>query len=94
MKPTTIALVFAAATLSGAALAQTVAPQPAPAAQRAAPPDKYGPPIHARTPSAAIKQPETTGTAPKSLSPGASANTPSGLQPGPLPAPQDRRQRQ
>ena len=87
----TIMLGLAAATLSGAALAQTVAPAPAPAAQQAAPPDKYGPPIQAKTPTTAIKQPENTGTAPKSLSPGTGADTPSGLQPGPLPAPQDRK---
>jgi hypothetical protein len=91
MKRWTIVLGLTAATLSGAALAQTVAPQPAPAAQQAAPPDKYGPPIHAKTPTANVKQPETTGTAPKSLSPDNGANTPSGLQPGPLPAPQDRK---
>ena len=91
MKRWTIVLGLTAATLSGAALAQTVAPEPAPAAQQAAPPDKYGPPIHARTPAAAIKQPETTGAAPKSLSPDHGADTPSGLQPGPLPAPQDRK---
>jgi hypothetical protein len=91
MKRWTIVLGLAAATLSGAALAQTVAPEPAPAAQQAAPPDKYGPPIHARTSTANIKRPETTGSAPKSLSPGTGADTPSGKQPGPLPAPQDRR---
>lgn len=92
MKRWTIMLGVAAATLSGAALAQTVAPEPAPAAQRAAPPDKYGPPIHAKTPTANIKQPETTGAAPKSLSPSTGADTPSQRQPGPLPMPQDRRQ--
>jgi len=83
----------AATTLSGAALAQPVAPQPAPAAQRQAPPDKYGPPIHARTPTAEIKQPETTGSQPKELAPGDGANTrlPS-QQPGPLPAPQERKE--
>jgi hypothetical protein len=91
MKRWTIVLGLAAATLSGAAFAQTVAPSPAPAAQQTAPPDKYGPPIHAKTPTAAIKRPETTGAAPKSLSPGTGADTPSGKEPGPLPMPQDRR---
>jgi hypothetical protein len=57
-----------------------------------APPDKYGTPIHAKTPSAKIKQAETTGSAPKSLSPGTGADTLSGKQPGPLPMPQDRKQ--
>lgn len=92
MQRWTMMLGIAAATLSSAALAQAVAPQPAPAAQQMAPPDKYGPPIHAKTPSAKIKQPETTGSAPKSLSPGTGADTPSGKQPGPLPMPQDRKQ--
>jgi hypothetical protein len=92
MKRWTIVLGLAASTLSGAAFAQTVAPAPAPAAQQTAPPDKYGAPIHARTPTAKIKQPEaTTGSAPKSLSPGTGADTQSGQQPGPLPMPQDRR---
>ena len=82
---------LAAATLSSGALAQTVAPAPAPAAQQVAPPDKYGAPIDAKTPTANIKQPEATGSAPNSLSPGTGAETPSGKQPGPLPAPQDRK---
>jgi hypothetical protein len=89
MKPWTIVFGLTAAILSGAVLAQTEAPQPAPAAQRMAPPDKYGPPIHARMPTANIKRPETTGSAPKSLSPG-SGKSPE-QQPGPLPMPQDRR---
>ena len=92
MKSLTIVLGLTAATLSGAALAQTVAPEKAPAAQQAAPPDKFGPPIHARTPEAAVKRPETTGDAPKSLAPDAGANTPSQKQPGPLPMPQDRKE--
>jgi len=92
MKQWTIVLGVAVAALSGSALAQSAAPAPAPAAQQTAPPDKYGPPIHAKTPAASIKQPETTGEAPKSLSPGEGANVQPKMQPGPLPAPQDRRQ--
>lgn len=91
MKHSLIVLGVAAAALSGAASAQTVAPEKAPAAQQMAPPDKYGPPIHATTPTANIKKPETTGDAPKSLSPDAGASTPSQQQPGPLPMPQDRK---
>jgi hypothetical protein len=90
MQRWTIVLGLAAATLSGTALAQTVAPERAPAAQQAAPPDKFGPPIQARTPAANIKRPETTGAAPKSLSP--DAGKPPAQQPGPLPAPQDRKE--
>jgi hypothetical protein len=90
MKHWTIIVGLAGATLSAAALAQPVAPQPAPAVQRQAPPDKYGPPIQAKTPAAKIRQPETTGSAPKSLAPGDGADA--RPQPGPLPAPQDRKE--
>ena len=86
----TIMLGLAAATLSSAALAQTVAPAPAPAAQQVAPPDKYGAPIDAKTPTANIKQPEATGSAPNSLSPGTGQSTTP--QSGPLPMPQDRKE--
>ena len=66
----TIALAVAALVAPVAATAQAVAPEPAPPAQQAAPPDKIGPPLHERqTPSATIKQPETTGDAPKQLAP-------------------------
>jgi hypothetical protein len=54
-----------------AAEAQAVAPEPAPPAQRAAPPDKIGAPLHAKEPPAArIRRDETTGVAPKELAPG------------------------
>jgi hypothetical protein len=50
------------------AAAQTVAPEPAPPAQQAAPPDKIGPPLHAtQGPAAKVRREETTGAAPKGL---------------------------
>jgi hypothetical protein len=53
-----------------AVVAQNVAPEPAPPAQQAAPPDKVGPALHQKqTPSAKIKLEETTGAAPKELKP-------------------------
>ncbi len=48
-----------------------VAPEPAPPAQRQAPPDKIAPPMHVKSP---IK-PETTGQEPKKLKPGKDQNT-------------------
>jgi len=66
----TIALVVAALVGPVAATAQNVAPEPAPPAQQAAPPDKVGEPLHARQPpSANIKRPETTGAAQGELKP-------------------------
>ncbi len=60
----------AAALLAAPAVAQTVAPEPAPAAQQAVPADKVGPPLHATQPPVAnIKHDETTGAAPKELKP-------------------------
>ena len=60
----------AAAVLTAPAVAQTVAPEPAPAAQLAVPADKVGPPLHEKqTPAASIRHDETTGTAPKELKP-------------------------
>jgi hypothetical protein len=57
--------------LTAAAAAQPVAPERAPPAQQAAPPDKFGPPLHEKqTPAAKIKRDETTGAAPKDLAPG------------------------
>ena len=64
------AIAAAAALLAAPAAAQTVAPEPAPAAQQAVPADKVGPPLHEKqTPAASIKQSETTGAAPKELKP-------------------------
>ncbi|HXD46964.1 MAG TPA: hypothetical protein VN655_17710 [Pseudolabrys sp.] len=52
------------------AAAQTLAPEPAPPAQQAAPPDKIGAPLHAREiPAAKVRGAETTGAAPKELKP-------------------------
>lgn len=66
----TTALAVAACVGPAAASAQAVAPQPAPAAQQAAPPDKIGPPLHAkRPPTANIRRPETTGAEPHELKP-------------------------
>lgn len=62
---TGFALGFAVAAV--AALAAPVAPEPAPAAQQAAPPDKIAPPM--KLPPRALK-PETSGEANKELSPG------------------------
>jgi hypothetical protein len=60
----------AAAVLTAPAVAQIVAPEPAPAAQQAVPADKVGTPLHEKqTPTAKIKQAETTGAAPKELKP-------------------------
>jgi hypothetical protein len=60
----------AAALLAAPVSAQTVAPEPAPAAQQAVPADKVGPPLHQKqTPTANIKRDETTGAAPKELKP-------------------------
>ena len=73
----------AAALLAAPAAAQTVAPEPAPAAQQAVPADKIGPPLHEKqTPAASIKQSETTGAAPKELKPshGDDAINPSKLE--------------
>ena len=70
MQRWTIVLGLTAATLSGAALAQTVAPEKAPAAQQAVPADKIGPPLHEKQmPTAKIDRSETTGAAPKELKP-------------------------
>jgi hypothetical protein len=57
---------------SPAIAAGPVAPEPAPPAQRQAPPDKIAPPMQIRTP--AVK-PETTGEAAKELKPGDPQNT-------------------
>ena len=66
----TIALAVAALVGPVAASAQAVAPEPAPAAQQAAPPDKVGPPLHAKEPPTAnIRRQETTGAAPHGLKP-------------------------
>jgi hypothetical protein len=75
-------IAFAAALLASLpAAAQRVAPEPAPPAQQAAPPDKVGPPLHpAQTPSAKIRRPETAGAAPKELKPSHGAETPAQLQ--------------
>jgi hypothetical protein len=60
--------IFAA--LTAPAVAQTVAPEPAPAAQQAVPADKIGPPLHEKTtPTAEIRRTETTGAAPTELKP-------------------------
>jgi hypothetical protein len=56
---------------SPALAAGPVAPEPAPQAQRSAPPDKIAPPMQVKSP---IK-PETTGEAPKELKPGEGQNT-------------------
>lgn len=62
---------FAAMTLVALpAAAQTVAPERAPPAQQAAPPDKIGAPLHAKeVPAAKVRGAETTGAAPKELKP-------------------------
>ena len=66
----TIALAVSACVGPLAATAQTVAPQPAPPAQQAAPPDKIGAPLHERqSPAANIRRPETTGAEPHELKP-------------------------
>ena len=66
----TVALAVAALVGPVAATAQNVAPEPAPPAQQAAPPDKVGEPLHERQPPAAqIKHPETTGAAQGELKP-------------------------
>jgi hypothetical protein len=58
------------AALSAPAVAQTVAPEPAPAAQQAVPADKVGPPLHEKqTPTSKIEHAETTGASPKELKP-------------------------
>jgi hypothetical protein len=49
-----------------------IAPEPAPSAQRQAPPDKIGPPV--QLPPNSLK-PETTGEAPKELKPDDRQNT-------------------
>ena len=49
-----------------------VAPEPAPPAQRQAPPDKIAPPMQIKSPAA---KPETTGQEPKELKPGDGQNT-------------------
>jgi hypothetical protein len=68
--PWVIAFAAAAFLVSLPAVAQSVAPEPAPPAQQAAPPDKVGPALHHKqTPSAKIKRDETTGAAPKELKP-------------------------
>ena len=81
-------LIAAVALLAAAmsATAQTaVAPEPAPAAQRAVPADKIGPPLHAKeAPTAQIKHAETTGAAPKELKPShGDAATPENLEKDP-----------
>ena len=66
----TVALAVAALVGPVAAMAQNVAPEPAPPAQQAAPADKVGEPLHERQPPAAqIKRPETTGAAQGELKP-------------------------
>ena len=57
---------------SPALAAGPVAPEPAPQAQRSAPPDKIAPPMQLK--SQPLK-PETTGEAPKELKPGEGQNT-------------------
>jgi hypothetical protein len=56
---------------SPALAAGPVAPEPAPPAQRLAPPDKIAPPMQIKTPM----KPETTGESPKELKPGEGQNT-------------------
>ena len=57
---------------SPALAAGPVAPEPAPQAQRSAPPEKIAPPMQVKTP---VVKPETTGEAPKELKPGDPQNT-------------------
>ena len=56
---------------SPALAAGPVAPEPAPPAQRQAPPDKIAPPMQIKSPT----KPETTGESPKELKPGEGQNT-------------------
>lgn len=68
MRPGLWAMAFALVAFPAAA--QTVAPERAPPAQQAAPPDKIGAPLHAReVPAAKVRGAETTGAAPKELKP-------------------------
>jgi hypothetical protein len=71
MLPIRTVIVAALAFTMAPAFAAPVAPEPAPPAQRMAPPDKIAPPM--KVPAKPLK-PETTGQAPQELAPGKDQN--------------------